>query len=301
MTPREIIAQAWAITKKEKSLRRWGFLASFFETLLNVKLLGYQAYFFYAFLVGRKVGLFDDFEWLYSHVPVWGFITIIVSFAVLLVIEFFMPHFCQGAIIGLAAKSYRKDPVKGGLVLALHNFFSLFAIHEIFVLSGWATALSCISMTLRYIDGSIKYFMIGGIVLIFCLSNLLRLFAGFAEEAVVLRKASISEGIAQSYKLLISHLNHIMFVLLLLFVISLRIILNAFMILLIPAVIFGLGVVLALFLSPLLSYLIAGLVGVGLIFGASYFFAYLHVFKQTVWTLTYIELSSRKELDIIDL
>ena len=38
-----------------------------------------------------------------------------------------------------------------------------------------------------------------------------------------------------------------------------------------------------------------------MIFGASYFFAYLHVFKQTVWTLTYIELSSRKEQDIIDL
>ena len=31
----------------------------------------------------------------------------------------------------------------------------------------------------------------------------------------------------------------------------------------------------------------------------SYFFAYVTVFKQTVWTITYLELSQIKDLDVI--
>lgn len=299
MTPREIIAASWAITKKEKSLRRWGFISAFFETLLNVKLLGYQGYFLYSYISGKEVGLFDDVNWLYMHVSFPTFLTIVISFCILVATEFFLPHLCEGAIIGLAAKSHRGEPVRGGLVLALHNFLQLFAIHEIFVLSGWALVVSSISMTLRYVSGSVKYAAIFGIIAIFCISNILKLFAGFAEQGVVLQKKSIGGGIAQSYKLLLSHLTQIMFILVLLFVISLRILINALMIMLIPGLVIGLGLFLALFLNPLVSYLISGGIGIALILGASYFFAYLHVFKTTVWTLTYIQLIKHKELDVI--
>ena len=299
MTPREIIARAWAITTSEKPLWRWGFASSLFETLLNVKLLGYQAYFAYSYYSGKEVGLFDDFAWLYRNIPAGAFFAILITFGLLLVIEFFLPHICSGAIIGLAAKAHRGQPVRGGLVLALHNFLQIFAIHEIFVLHGWAIVVSCISLMLRYIDGSVKYAGIVGILAIFLISNLLKLCAGFAEEAVVLRKMGIGAGLAQSYKIFLSHMSHVMFVLLLLFVISLRILLNALMLLVLPAIILGLAFILALFLSPTVSYIIAGVVGFILIIAASYFFAYLHVFKQTVWTLTYIELSERKDVDEI--
>ncbi len=299
MTPRELIAQAWAITTTQKVLWRWGFASAFVETLLNAKLIGYQIYFAYAAATGKEVGMADDFIWLYHHIPLGWFIAIVVGFVILLAIEFILPHLCEGAIIGLAAKAHRGEPLRGGLVLALHNFLYLLAVHEIFVLSSWAMATSAVSLTLRYIDGSVKYGMIIGILSIFCISNLLKLCAGFAEEAIVLRKKGFGAGIAQSYKLLISHLSHIMFLLVLLFVISLRILINALTILVIPAVIIGLSFVLALFLSPFFTYLIVGVVGVGLIVVASYFFAYLHVFKQTVWTLTYMQLSEHRELDVI--
>jgi hypothetical protein len=56
MMPRQIIAEAWKIAQREKQLKRWGFAASFFATLLNVKLIGYQLYFLHAYMVGNKVG-----------------------------------------------------------------------------------------------------------------------------------------------------------------------------------------------------------------------------------------------------
>lgn len=299
MTPREIIARAWTITTREPKLRRWGFLSSLLETLLNVKMLGYQVYFAWAYYAGKEVGFFDDFILLYEHVPFGWFLGITIGFILLLAAEFIVPHACAGAIIGLAAKSHRNEPMKGGLVLATHNFFPILAVHEIFILNGWATLVSACSLMLRYIDGDMKYAGIIGAVSIFCISNVLKLFAGFAEEAVVLRKKSIGGGIAQSYKLLLSHTSQIMFILLLLFVISLRIVVNVLVVALIPGIVVGVGVLLTFFLSPLVSYLIAGGLGVLLVIAASYFFAYLHVFKQAVWTITYIEFSSQRELDHI--
>jgi len=302
MTPREIIAEAWAITKKEKKIRRWGFASSFLETLLNVKLLGYQAYFAYAAYTGEEVGFFDDFIWLYnSGIPLWAFVSILVGFGFLLLMEFFVPHLCQGAIIGLAAKAYKGEPLRGGLVFALHNFFGILASHELFVMSGWATAVTSISLIFRYIEGTIKYPAIIGVLIIFSVSNILKFFASFSDEGIVIQKRGIFSAITQSYKLLISHLTRIMFLLILLFAISLRILLNALMVLLIPTFIVGFALLFATFLSQWLSYLLAGILGIILILGASYFFAYLHVFKQTVWTLAYLSLVSKKDLDVIDI
>jgi len=75
---------------------------------------------------------------------------------------------------------------------------------------------------------------------------------------------------------------------------------NVLMLLLLPAIVVGFGCLLSLFLSQILSITIAAVAGVGLIFGASYLSAYLEVFRQTVWTITYLELSALKELDVIE-
>lgn len=300
MTPREIIAEAWAIARREKALKRWGFLSSFLETLLNVKLLGYQVYFIHAAIVGHEVGLLDDFYWLHARVPLWAFITIVALFGLLLLVEFLMPHLAKGAIIGLTAKSHRGEKVEGGLVLALYNFFPIFTIHEFLVLSGWATVVTAISMTLRYIESDVKYTMIAFILLVFCVSNILKFFFSFAEPAVVVKKLGIFEAMGQSFKMIISYLGQIMFLMLLLIIISIRVIINTAVVVVLPFIIIGLGFLLATFLSPLLSYIIAGVVGVGLIVAASFLFAYLHVFNEAVWTITYIELKKHKDLDAIE-
>lgn len=300
MTPREIIAKAWAITTREPSIRRWSFTSSFCETLLNLKLLSYQVYFGYKyFYAGEDAGFFDIEWYIYHSLPFGVFITIIAVFSFMVVVEFFMPHLCLGAIIGLGAKAYRKEEMKGGLVLALYNFFPIFAIHEFLFLSSVPTIITAISLILRYVDHPLKTPSIIMLLLLFAVASILRFFFSFAEEAAVIKKLGIFDAIGKSFKLIVSHLSHIMFLLILLFVISLRILINTLMILLIPGAVIGIGVLLAMFLSPIVSYSLAGVIGVILILIASYFFAYLHAFKQTVWTLTYLELSAKKDLDVI--
>jgi hypothetical protein len=300
MTPREIIAAAWAITVKEISIRRWSFTSSLFETLLDVKLLAYQLYFAYKYFGdGGEAGFFDIEILVYESMPFWVFLTFIIFFIVLIIVELFLPHLCTGAIIGLAAKSYRNEPVKGGLVLGLYNFFPIFAIHEFLVLASASTVITATSLMIRYVDGTIKWWSISILFVIFILSNILRFLFSFADEAVVLQRMSVFGALGKSFKLIVSHLGHVMFLLLLLFVITLRIILNAAMVIIIPGIVVLIGYLLTLVISHLLSYAIAGVVGVALVIGASYFFAYLHAFKHTVWTITYLELAKHKDLDVI--
>jgi hypothetical protein len=300
MTPREIIAEAWAITTKELPIRRWAFTSSFFETLLDVKLLVYQVYFAYKYFGDNgEAGFFDIEIMIYHSMPFWAFMTFIITLLSLLVVEIFLPHLCTGAIIGLAAKSYRKEEVKGGLVLGLYNFFSIFGIHEFLVLAGVSTVVTLSSLILRYVTEPLNWWSVAVLFILFLLSNLLRFLFSFANQAAVLQKVSIFTAMGKSFKLIVSHLSHVMFLLLLLFVISIRILLNTAMLILIPGIVVTIGYLLTLIISPIISYSIAGVVGVGLVVGASYFFAYIHAFKHTVWTITYLELIKQKDLDII--
>ena len=300
MTPREIIAEAWAITVKESAIRRWSFTSSLFETLLDVKLLIYQIYFAYKYFgQNGEAGFFDIEILIYHSMPFSVFLSFVIFFILLIVVELFLPHVCTGAIIGLAAKSYRKEEVKGGLVLGLYNFFPVFAIHEFLVLASASTVITATSLMIRYVDGTIKWWSITILFIIFILSNILRFLFSFADEAVVLQRMNVFAALGKSFKMIVSHLGHVMFLLLLLFVITIRIILNAAMVVLIPGIVITIGYLLTLIISPLLSYTIAGVVGVGLVIGASYFFAYLHAFKHTVWTITYLELAKHKDLDVI--
>ena len=72
------------------------------------------------------------------------------------------------------------------------------------------------------------------------------------------------------------------------------------MVLLIPGIVIGIGFLLSLIFSQFLTIIIGLVLGLILVGLASYLFAYIEVFGQTVWTLTYIELSKLKELDVIE-
>jgi len=299
MNPREIIAKAWAITLKEKQLRRWGFVSAVLETLLSLKLFIYQIWFFISYMQGNPIGFFADVEWLSARVSFGTLVTIISAFLVLLSIEWIFPHFAKGAIIGLAAKSYKNEEVKGGLVLAVYNFFPLFAVHEFFFLGRISIVITLSSLLLRYAP-EIAPFGISLLLIGHIGTLILHFFFIMAEEGVVIRKRGINVAMSSSFKLVISYLSHVFFLLIFGFLISLRILLNAIMIFLIPGIVIGIGFLFGRFLPIGIAVAIGLVLGFIIIGITSYLFAYLEVFRQNVWTITYLELSKLKELDVIE-
>lgn len=299
MNPRDVIAKAWAITKKEKQLRSWGYSSALLETLLNTKLLIYQVWFLVTYYQGNPIGFFADVEWLSERVSTGALVSIVGSFLLLIFIEWIFPHMASGAIIGLGAKSYKKEEVKGGLVLALYNFFPIFAVREMFFLGHLPTVITLSSILLRY-AAPMAPFGIILLVIFFLFTNIFRFFLIFGEEAVVIRKKGIGDALKHSFKLVVSYLGQVVFLLIVGFVISLRIFLNVVMIFLIPGVIIGVGFLFTLFLDPLIAYGIGAILGLIILGFAAYLFAYIEVFRQNIWTITYLELSKLKALDIIE-
>ncbi len=302
MLPKEIIVEAWNITRRERKLRAWGFTSELLETLLDMKLLAYQFYFAYSFFfLGDTIGFFAVEEFLLETLPRWGFVTFIIVLIGLFILEIFIPKMCLGAIIGLSAKAHNKEESRGGLVLALYNFLPLFAVQELFILGKITTIVTICSLVIRYMPSGLHIPMIVLLSFFWLLSNIFRFFTIFAEEDIVIRKSGIFEALGRSFKLIISHLSHIFFLLMLLIFISLRILMNAVVLFVLPAIILAVGVVLAYFFSTVLTVILSAITGIILVLFASYFFAYVHVFTQTVWTITYIELQRMKDLDIINI
>jgi hypothetical protein len=155
------------------------------------------------------------------------------------------------------------------------------------------------SILLRYAP-EIAPFGILLLIVLFIGANILRFFFIMSEEAVVIRKLGIGRAMGASFKLVISYLGHVMFLLILGFLISLRILLNAVMIFLVPGIVIGLGFLFSTFLPLSIAIAIGAALGFIIIGIASYLFAYLEVFRQNVWTITYLELSKLKELDVIE-
>ena len=298
LTPREIIAQAWAVTTTETQLKHWGFFGSFFEILLDVKLLIYQIYFIYSYFKGEGGGLFDIEIMLYNSIPFWLFATLITAFILLVIVELFVPSLADGAIIGLTAKAHGKEKVKGGFILALYNFFPILAVHEVFVFSSLSIFIPAISIILRYGAG-LTSMMIVVATVVWIVSNIIKFFSSFTEPGIVIEKLGIFAAGAKSVKLIMGYMPHVMFLAMLLLVISLRIFINTLVIILVPFAILGIGLGLTYVFQPIVSYSIAGITGLVLTLVAAYFFAYLHVFKQAVWTIMYMELIKEKELDKI--
>lgn len=298
LTPREIIAKSWAVTTTEYQLKQWGFFGSFFAILLDVKLLITQMYFIYSYFKGEGGGLFDIEIMLYNAIPFWLFVTIAAAFIVLVIIELFVPSLADGAIIGLTAKAHSKQKMQGGFILALYNFFPILAVHEIFVFTSLSVFITAISIILRY-GGGLKTMMLVVALLVWILSNILKFFSSFMEPAIVVEKLGVFAAGAKSVKLIMSYMPHVMFLALLLAVISVRIFINTLVIVLVPLAILGIGLALTYVFQPIVSYSIAGFIGVVLSMVAAYFFAYLHVFKQAVWTIMYMELMKEKDLDKI--
>ncbi len=301
LTPKEIIARAWAITKQERSLRRWGFVSSFFETTRTLELLLYQAYYLYWYSQGVTVGWISVEVFFFESLPFWLFVTTTALLGLLLILQLFVPTLATGALIGLAAKSYRGEEVRGGRVFALYNFFPILELHGLFILSDLGAIVTALSILIRY--GGEDFLKIGAMLFVgfvALISIVFHFFASFSEEGVVIRKDGLFAAIGRSFKIILSHLGHVVFLGMLLLVISIRVFVNAVIIFLFPALLAGLGLLLALVLPTAVTVAITAIVGVILLCILTYFFAYLHVFKQTVWTITYLELSSQKDVDVIE-
>ncbi len=305
MSPKEIIAEAWHMTIRHKRiLLPWGALEAFIVMIAAMLFVIYQGFVLTVFI---QTGDSPTWESIMGTImPIIGrfpglTVTLLVLSCIYGVLWIVVPRVVTGALIGLAAKIHCGDEPKGGFVIGVFSFLPLLELAAAFVIIDGKTLFSAWSVLVRYMGAADV--MLGTsifLILIWCIAFVFHFLFMFAEEAIVIRKFGVFRSIGHSFKLVISYLGRVVLIAVLLLVIILRIILNAIVIFVIPAIIFGLGFLLTRFLPEIVSFGISGLIGITIALIASYFLGYVTVFKNAVWTITYLELSKEKELDVIE-
>lgn len=305
MKYRKIIRDAWAFTQQNKSLMKWyGFLPALISTVVSI---GYIVYQYFAFI---KSPIFSEqHENLLLEIAksVLAFIQanpdyitpLIITAIVVGFIYIFYPTFAQGAMIQIIARKRTGQDAKNidGIRYGLKSFLPLFEYHLIIRGFSITAIVAQVAFVLRNLGTEVLKILMPVFIFVLIVGLIMGLLFTYAELYIVVDRVKVFRSMRRSSSLVLDHWQHTLLVLLLLFIIGLRIVINTILVLVIPILIVaGLGLAASLALGAY-SYLIAGIVALIGLYLAGYLGGNLSVFSNAVWTFTFLELTQAEELD----
>ena len=291
----EVIKTAWRMTNSERGLVWFGITPAFFGTLVGI---GYLVYQFLAFQASPFFGAKEfDFSKLESfvrgfagnHPTLATFLT--VSAIIVGILYFIFPPFCEGGIIGLVSAIHKKkEGVKAsdGIAIGAHHFLRMFEFRMVIGSFGFIYFLTVISLAIRKL-GTPPWlvFLLG---FIFLASFIMSFLFIYAQNFIVLENRNLIPALTGSAKLVVSNFGKTFLMWLLIFLISIRVIINVVLIFFIPAFIAFVANFFVGAIALTLGIILAVFVGLVVILLAAYLAGMLHVFTTTAWTLTFLDL-----------
>lgn len=301
MNYKEIVAEAWRFTQENKRLTIWfGAIPSFFTTVYGI---GYIIYQYYAFLSSK---LFQSWPRSFLTIvatTVWDFlvqnrgliIPLIIAVLVAVVLYFLVPVVCQGGLIQLIARRKNGQQVRArqGInfgfmallpLLEYRLFISTLSVVSIF--SIMATAVRNLGfVSLNVLVPTFIFVLIAALIMAICFT--------YTEFYIVIDDEKVLTAISKSIKLVVENLEETVLLSILMLIIGVRIIFQILMVLLIPAVALGVVYLLTAANLPTLGLIVGGLLGFFGLIVASYLNGIIHVFSMTVWTFTFLKLTTQ--------
>ena len=304
MNYKQLIADSWGYTQNNKKIIFWfGFFPALFTTTVGV---GYMVYQFFAF---KTSFLFSDEEhsFLYDVVEVlWGFAKThlswtlpIIIFAILFVISYMLiPTLAKASAIQSIARSKngQKSGVSIGLRHGIMSFLKLFEYHSLIKTFAFFSILLEMSFVIRNLGVGIFKILLPIFILYMVIGLILTLLFTYSDFFIVIDDDGVFESMKKSAKLVVMHWKYTFLITMLMIIIGVRIFIQAILVFLIPALIIlitGYFVTIAL---QGIGIIVGGLVGIVALVLAAYLNGIVDVFAYSVWTHTFLELSSEKEL-----
>ena len=303
MDYRQLIKDSWDYTQKNKRLIIWfGFLPSILTTSVGI---GYIAYQFFAF---KKSWIFNEtdesflsdvvsfiLEFVRNHVS-WTVPLII--FAVIFAIFYFLfPTLAKASAIQKIARNRNgQDATVGtGLKYGITSFLQLFEYHLLIKTFAFFSILFEMSFVLRNLGPVIFKLLLPVFLLFMVISFILTLLFTYTDFFIVVDGMKVFDSMKRSGKLVLMHWKHTFLVTLLMIIISIRVVIQAFMVFLIPLVIVLVTGYIATVAVPSLAVILGGTAGFVALVIASYLNGIVDIFAYSVWTFTFLELTSQKE------
>jgi hypothetical protein len=301
---RKIIAEAWLFTQNNKKMILWyAFLPSLITTVSGMLYIVYQ---YYAF---RSSPLFEDWEQSFAMIlvsNVWQIIndnlftlsTLIIIAIIVAVLYILVPPLCQGAIIQLIARKRNGQDVRtrDGIKYGLLNFLPIFEFSWVKKTFSFVSIITSVAFLWRNLGtGAVQAFS-PVIIIIAIVAIIMTLLFTYTEFFIVIDNRRVIESIGKSVNLVITHLEATILLSILMLIISIRILIQIFFVLIIPVIIVALIYVLASAMLPGIALVIAGIVGLIMLYIAAYISSIVHVFADSVWTFTFLELTAEEEI-----
>jgi len=305
MNYKEIVAEAWEFTQENKSIAIWyGAVPAFFSTSIGI---GYIIYQYYAFLSSV---LFQ--HWTHSFLSLVfinslsflqanrGFITpLLIVLVIGLIGYFFVPVVSQGALIQLIARKHNGQNIKirQGISYGLMSFLQLFEYSLFIKTFSVGSVFSIFATTIRSLGLQVLGLLAPVFILVIGIGLIMAVFFIYSEFFIVIDGDGVFTSITKSVNLVFRHMEETVLLSILMLIIGVRIILQLIFIMLIPGVAFGIFYLFTLANLPGLAIIIGGAFGVIGLLMASYLNGLIHTFEVTVWTMSFLKLTSTESVN----
>ena len=291
-----LIKKAWDLTDVTPKLKWFAFVPAFVGVLVFVLEVLWQLYFYSA-----EFGLIDSrfslenvgniVSFLWEHdLMMW--VVFVVIFVILF--AFVLPSLIQAVmILGVGQGfdfpdkylSLRKKVVDGW-----HYFFRIFELHALLAPFEFLSIVFFVATFYRYFHGELFQFFSSFFVFYLAVSLVIQIFFAFAPYFIVKEDMSLWAALQASWSLVFMNFGVALMLILLMFLVSLRVIINVVVILGVPLALVG---VFSYFASSFLIVL-SVIFSVGMVGFAAYLTAILEVFSTALWERAFVELRGRQ-------
>lgn len=309
MDYKKIIAESWFYTQKNKSLIRWfGFLPSIFTTIVGT---GYIAYQFFSFKMSYIFNEHDESFFEDVVVFIWNFAKNHLSWTVPLIIiavfffifYFLFPTLAKASAIQTISRNRngQEAGVGTGLRYGILSLLKMIEYHALIKTFGFFSILIEMSFVIRNLGQDIFWMLFPAFLLFLMISLMLTLLFTFSDFYIVIDDDGVFESMKKSGKLVLMNWKHTFLISILMIIIGIRIVIQAVLVFLIPLGIFLLSGYLATIAFPIATGVVVGAIMGGLsLLVTAYLNGIVDIFAYTVWTYTFLELTSEKELSARD-
>lgn len=275
----------------------YSLLPSLLTTVVGI---GYLLYQFFAF---KRSHWFDNAETSFIREVITyvanffqthtGLITpIIIIFIIAVILYFLVPTICLGGLVQITARRREGKEVQNidGISYGLMSFLVLLEYHLFIKTFSFIGIFTEAALVLRNFEEE----MLGLFIPIFGLFLVIGLFLTllfiYAEFFIILKREGILRSILKSSKLVMLNWRHTFLIGLVMLMIGVRIIVNIVAVLLVPALIIVSAGFFATIALQKIGLIVALIIGFFALIAVAYFNGIIHLFTNTVWTYTFMDL-----------
>lgn len=304
MNYKQLISDAWGNTQKEKGLIIWfGFLPSLLTTTFGIFYVGYQIMAF------KKSHLFEDADssFLYDVAfAIWSFINTHMSWTLPLVLVlaflaamwFLFPTLAHaGAIQAIARRrNGHESGVGTGLKFGISSYLPLFEYHILIKTFSFISILAEMAFVVRNLPMVIFQILFPIMLFVMIVGLVLTLLFIYADFFIVIDGDGIFKSMQKSARLVFMHWKHTFLIAVLMILIGIRIVVQVIVVFLIPFLVIVVTGYLATVILPSTGIIIGAIVGGIIVIISAYLNGIVDIFSYTVWTYTFLEITSEKEI-----